>query len=60
MTLAVDLLDRGVLPLVAGATAVLCWILLGLGLASWFDRRRARAHVMAPPHFQPKTPPRWV
>jgi len=60
VTLAVDLLDRGVLPLVACATAVLCWILPGLGLASWFDRRRARADVMARRLFLPKTPPLWV
>lgn len=60
MTLAFDLLDRGVLPLVAGATAVLCWILLGLGLSAWFDRRRARADRQARRLFLPKTPWTWV
>lgn len=60
MTLALELLDRGVLPLVAGGVVVLCWILLGLGLSAWFERRRVRADALARRVFLPAAPWAWV
>ncbi len=60
MTVAIDLLDRGVLPLVAGGVTVLCWLLLGVGLRAWFARRRERADLFARRLFVRKTPWAWV
>lgn len=60
MTIVASLLDRAVLPLVAGGVAVLVWLLAGSSVGRWFDRRQARADATARELYLAKTPWLWV
>ncbi len=60
MTIVASLLDRAVLPLVAGGVAVLVWLLAGASVGRWFDRRQARADETARGLYLAKTPWLWV
>lgn len=57
--LAAALLDRAMLPLLAGGVAAVAWLLAGRSVGRWLEGRKARADAIAKELYLPETPWLW-